>query len=720
MSIKIDAPNQAYTFNGLAGNGSGFVTVNNSGVLGFSTGTGAPVYPSTQIPFGDGVTAGGTTSANLAYDGFHLNLDDGLANSFINAGQQGTTVGAGNVGVGTTGGEAGALLTGGASNTYIGTGAGAGNVNGNNQTAVGASALGGAQGDLNTAIGSAAGLLVTNGAEGTYIGWNTGVTAGTENYSIAIGAKSKITADNQLVIGSADSLRYISDGYFGNGVQVDSGATPHDFTFHTAGANVADTDTAGANMLFQSGLATGNAVSGYFSWLTGDAGATGTTPQTPTEKMRLLKTGALQFNKYGTGAFAGSATFNLAVDGSGNVVETGSSAPVSLTYAAATTLIGNIIAGQQYLINDRADLGIMVFGLDANRYSLQASGGFLNPDFQNIGNDVSANPNYAGVNGVTGFNPSFVRGVWYVGGESGTFGLHDIVFWDGLHYFVQDDLNFNGTNPATNAAAYTLLPKAISNVGYVEEWDFILYAFEDDFLALRADYRENWIYAVSTTSIVDDFQWGNDNVRYNWTDSVSTIVNINQRGFCKANHVIAKSKLTVTNDNEGGVNNNVLQNKADVEVFKDFSIALDGCSFSNIIIGAGAIDSSAPHINLRCQQGFSNFEAVIDVTGLTTLDITADNNYCGIINITGSASETINKIQHTPTLFSVTILPENGLSLEVDFTTVGSAGQDDIVLETPANITLVGRADSDLSDFLIIQNKNGVTNRQIGGSIITP
>lgn len=105
----------------------------------------------------------------------------------------------------------------------------------------------------------------------------------------------------------------------------------------------------------------------------------------------------------------------------------------------------------------------------------------------------------------------------------------------------------------------------------------------------------------------------------------------------------------------------------------------------------------------------SNFEATIDITGLTTLDITADNIYCGIINLTSSnATENIDEITvaNTP-LVPFTLRPASGLVLTVTGTAVASATTDDIVLPT-ATVVLDGTN----GDWLQLQS-NGTYSRQL-------
>jgi len=104
----------------------------------------------------------------------------------------------------------------------------------------------------------------------------------------------------------------------------------------------------------------------------------------------------------------------------------------------------------------------------------------------------------------------------------------------------------------------------------------------------------------------------------------------------------------------------------------------------------------------------SNFEATIDITGLTILDITSDNRYCGIINLTSSnATENIDEITivNTP-IVPFTLRPASGLVLTVTGTAVASATTDDIVLPT-STIVLDGTN----GDWLQLES-NGTYSRQ--------
>lgn len=193
-----------------------------------------------------------------------------------------------------------------------------------------------------------------------------------------------------------------------------------------------------------------------------------------------------------------------------------------ITLAALNTaLSANTLDAGFYLITNatstrvagaKADRGILVQAYkdsgNVSRVRLEAEGAFLNPDFQDAGN-------YSGVVGLTGVAKATNRGVWF-SAETG-FVLGDITFWNGLHYQLTNAAAKNGTNPATNVAAYTLLPKTTANMGYIAESDFIEYDLANDWIQRRIDKRGNdismtkeadtdWMTAGQSSTAY--FQWG--------------------------------------------------------------------------------------------------------------------------------------------------------------------------------------------------------------------
>lgn len=68
--------------------------------------------------------------------------------------------------------------------------------------------------------------------------------------------------------------------------------------------------------------------------------------------------------------------------------------------------------GDNVMISDRADIGIIIQCSDVNEFNNYASGGFLNCDYLNIGNDISADINYSNIVNYTGVTPSYNRGIY--------------------------------------------------------------------------------------------------------------------------------------------------------------------------------------------------------------------------------------------------------------------------------------------------------------------
>jgi len=226
----------------MAGNGAGVVACDNSGNLSWVGSSAGTIYPSLQIPVGDGSTPGGITTANLEYDtvndilnagntsllignstgglGVLINIDSATDSVLI--GQNGTTTGGiGNeiVAIGDGAGTGAAVNDG---STYIGQLAGSGNTatgtqlfigglagyqNSGANAAVGiggsslyfntgsdAVAVGGASGQSNTGnhfvgIGNAAGYGNT-GTDHIYIGFNNVYGTNTGDYVLCLGTNA--------------------------------------------------------------------------------------------------------------------------------------------------------------------------------------------------------------------------------------------------------------------------------------------------------------------------------------------------------------------------------------------------------------------------------------------------------------------------------------------------------------------------------------------------
>ena len=120
-----------------------------------------------------------------------------------------------------------------------------------------------------------------------------------------------------------------------------------------------------------------------------------------------------------------------------------------------------------------------------------------------------------------------------------------------------------------------------------------------------------------------------------------------------------------------------------------YFVQLNGNTFNGQIVISETISESI--LNSRCVQGASIVQGAIEITGLTTLDITAAwAQYRGIYNLTSSnASEALDTILDFPTAFPFTLKPASGLTLTITGTQIGSIAAGQIALKA-ASYTLDG------------------------------
>jgi hypothetical protein len=118
-----------------------------------------------------------------------------------------------------------------------------------------------------------------------------------------------------------------------------------------------------------------------------------------------------------------------------------------------------------------------------------------------------------------------------------------------------------------------------------------------------------------------------------------------------------------------------------------------GIYFSYNIIGINIDQTETCTANVqnkRAEAGFSNFEVTVNVSAGGTLTIPAANNYCGIINITGS-SETFDEIQGFPTFCPYTLYPANGVTVTlIGISITTPPAMSDIVFPVAGSVTLNG------------------------------
>lgn len=123
---------------------------------------------------------------------------------------------------------------------------------------------------------TAIGYLATAAVEGVAIGMGAS-SAGQNAFALGRGA---VANARQVVFGS--TIYYVNNFYAGKGV---ISTSPSAFTINASGGS--GTDIAGGALQLAGGKGTGDALGGAIIFLTSDAGASGTTLQSLTEKVRF-------------------------------------------------------------------------------------------------------------------------------------------------------------------------------------------------------------------------------------------------------------------------------------------------------------------------------------------------------------------------------------------------------------------------------------------------
>ena len=322
--------------------------------------------------------------------------------------------------------------------------------------------------------------------------------------------------------------------------------------------------------------------------------------------------------------------------------------------------------------------------------------------------------------------------------------LGDIVIWNLLHWQLTDDTLLDGTDPATNTAAYTVLYKQSQNVGYIEVWDIV----EFDYIGNQTvEFRQDSIAGGTVrgeTGIVG-YQFG----RYDCLEN-----NINTPGIFDIINLIGKFRYNTVYQNvnisgivtgaDTAIENNILENggaltgitagtgcsisrnkigqgatlggsttMGDGAAFNDLDIrankqisnkAIDaGVTFSDKIVQLTTDTAETYSANVegnRIQPGFSDIPGTIDITGLTTLDCTAAwAQYRGIYNLTSSnATEAIDTITNPPTAFPFTLRPAAGLVLTITGTAYSGIGAGQIALKAASYVL-----DGDKGEYIVLE-----------------
>ena len=321
----------------------------------------------------------------------------------------------------------------------------------------------------------------------------------------------------------------------------------------------------------------------------------------------------------------------------------GSSTPTDITYGGLFALYnaGTMVPGTFYNIINRADNGIVVQAVSASELALNATGIFLNPDFQSVGD-------YSDVFAETGITYTSTQGVWTAAGEAG-YANGMIVFYFRSHWQVIDDLSFDGNSPDSNPTAYQVLQKTTSNFGYIREADYIEYSLVADAFLRRKCKRENDIIGAVN---IDVFQWGRDVVSNNIASGIANSGLNCQNSLCTSisDNYIGQGISVDLNDI--GMTNTWDRNK--LYNGAKYNVTTIGVSFTGTtgefngntltptedIIFDSAINSFGSYEGQVLSKLGSTFEIIFEDTGLTAIDLGTAQTYAGIVNIQQAAAGT--------------------------------------------------------------------------------
>lgn len=340
-----------------------------------------------------------------------------------------------------------------------------------------------------------------------------------------------------------------------------------------------------------------------------------------------------------------------------------------LTFAQAQTAMAGstLVPGAHYKITDRCDAGMIFLATTVNQFDTNGVGGFFNPDWHHTGTQ-SAN----------------MIGQWYATMSSPSIGQIAIYnnFSTGSRHY-RNLTGAVGTAPSGDSTNWLLLAPSVAN-GYLEEWDFIIYEFTNDYLNQRQDTRMNIIMdsAYVGNGSFALFQWGNNSVIDNTADGESIInignnrgsiqgvrarggasldasfnsgnlalVNLNNASFLDMSQNTGElQELTLgaavellASTNAGLISQSTFAAGVVVTAFLNLGTTIQHCTFASQI--ALILDPAVSVNGGRLEQGYSNFQATLDfstppLTG-TTLNIPSIYNYIGMFNIINSSAANI-------------------------------------------------------------------------------
>ena len=158
----------------------------------------------------------------------------------------------------------------------------------------------------------------------------------------------------------------------------------------------------------------------------------------------------------------------------------------------------------------------------------------------------------------------------------------DIVIWNILHWQLTDDTVLDGTDPATNTAAYTQLLKTDAGQGYITAWDVIEFDFTNNNVVYRQDSRGGLVRGATG---VEGYQFGRDDCAGNNIQSPDTFDIRNLVASFNNNTTFPGAIVSeIVTGADTAIENNILENGAQLSGIT----AGANCSISRNKIGQGA------------------------------------------------------------------------------------------------------------------------------------
>jgi predicted acyltransferase (DUF342 family) len=273
----------------------------------------------------------------------------------------------------------------GSNNIAIGTLALKSNTSNSNSTAVGWNALMATTGTSNTAFGYQAGANITTGTFNTFIGYDANSTGGTWSNSTAIGANSRITASNQITLGTATenvnilgTINTLRVGLGGGSISTNSAVGFQALQGNNTGTG--QNSAFGYQALYSNTSGYYHTANGYLALYSNTTGNLNTANGAE----------ALRYNTTGSENVA-NGYYALRVNTTGNL----NTANGSSSLRANTTGSFNTGNGREALY----------YNTTGNNNSANGAQSLYN---NTTGNNNTANGYYAGFNNTTGSNNTFI------------------------------------------------------------------------------------------------------------------------------------------------------------------------------------------------------------------------------------------------------------------------------------------------------------------------